>query len=72
MRTSPVMAVVGGTHFPVKRDTIAQICPNPPPFSTNSTLKETAYHSDTCTRPVLLLRTRRKVQMQVHRGIWYA
>jgi hypothetical protein len=26
LRTSPVMAVVGGTHFPVKRDTTAQTC----------------------------------------------
>jgi hypothetical protein len=29
MLTSPVMAVVGGTHFPVKRDTIAQTYTRP-------------------------------------------
>jgi hypothetical protein len=30
LRTSPVMAVVGGTHFSVNRDTFAQTCIRPP------------------------------------------
>ena len=73
MRTSPVMAVVGGTHFPVKRDTIAQTCMTvilAPKFPFRK--KRTAYHGDTRTWPILLLRTCGKVQMYVYRSIRHA
>jgi len=64
------MAVVGGTHFPVKSDTIAQTCPpRPPRLVSNPHSNGTTHHGDTCAGPVLLLRTRGKVQVHVYRGI---
>jgi hypothetical protein len=64
MLTSPVKAIVGGTHFPVKTDTIAQSCTRPTTrhFSTKPTQKmRSTYHSDTSTRSILLLCTCGKV-----------
>lgn len=77
LHTSPVMAVVGGTLFPVKRDTIAQTYgQDGRNFSTrsteNPTQKRSAYHGDTRTWSILLLRTCGKVQVYVYRGIWHA
>jgi hypothetical protein len=67
------MAVVGGTHFPVKRDTIAQTCTRQDILVPNHVKKKrVAYHSNTCTRSIFLLRSGRKVQMYVYHGIGHA
>jgi hypothetical protein len=70
------MAVVGGTQFPVKRDTTAQTCAaNWPRLAPDLPFTEaemaTAHHGDACAGSILLLRTRREVQVHVYRGIWY-
>ena len=74
LRTSSVMAVVGGTHFSIKRGTVAQTCTRPTIviFTPNPLKRRTTYHSDTSIRPILLLRTCGKVYVYVNHGIWYA
>lgn len=75
MAHSPVMAVVGGTYTPVKRDMTAQTCNQTHDchvYAKPTQKKRMTYDSYTSTQSIILLRACGNVYVYVNHGVRYS